>query len=58
MPMEPAELCDTELPWEARLEEKLCRMMAPAKPLPIEVPLTSTFWPTLKMDWQQSRRPA
>jgi hypothetical protein len=27
---------------------KLCRFMTPAKPLPIEVPVTSTNWPTTK----------
>jgi hypothetical protein len=48
-PVDPGLLCDTELPCVARLEEKLWRLMTPAKPLPMVVPLTSTFCPTLKM---------
>ena len=34
-PVEPGLLCDTELPWLARLEEKWWRLMTPAKPLPM-----------------------
>ncbi len=48
-PVEPGFLCDTELPWVARFEEKLWRLMTPANPLPCVVPLTSTFCPTVKM---------
>ncbi len=33
MPIEPGELCDTELPWEARFDEKWWRLMATGKPL-------------------------
>src|SRR5882672_630796 len=46
MPIEPGALCDTELPCDARFDEKWCRLMAPANPLPIVTPVTSTFCPT------------
>ena len=49
MPIEPGLLCESELPCEARFDEKWWRLITPAKPLPIVVPCTSTFWPTLKM---------
>ena len=49
MPIEPGTLCDLELPWEARLDEKLWRLMTPEKPLPCEVPCTSTIWPAVKI---------
>ena len=38
-------MCERLLPCDARCELKLCRLMVPAKPLPIDVPCTSTFWP-------------
>jgi hypothetical protein len=43
--IEPGTLCERLLPCDARCELKLWRLMVPAKPLPIEVPCTSTFWP-------------
>src|SRR5574343_13694 len=45
MEMEPGTLCERLLPCEARCEPKLWRLIVPAKPLPMEVPCTSTFWP-------------
>src|SRR5467141_2667812 len=48
-PVEPGLLCEIELPWLARLDEKWWRLITPAKPLPIVMPRTSTFWPTLKI---------
>jgi len=45
MPMEPGARVVIELPCEARLELKLWRLIAPAKPLPMERPVTSTFCP-------------
>src|SRR5690606_5760100 len=47
-PVEPCVRCDTELPCVARPPPKLWRFMTPWKPLPIEVPVTSTFWPATK----------
>ena len=44
--IEPGTLCERLLPCDARCELKLWRLMVPAKPLPIDVPCTSTFWPT------------
>ncbi len=38
-PVEPGALCDRELPWLARLDEKWWRLMAPEKPLPFDVPV-------------------
>jgi hypothetical protein len=38
-------LCERLLPCDARCELKLWRLMVPVKPLPIEVPCTSTIWP-------------
>jgi hypothetical protein len=38
----------TETPWVARKPPKFQRFMPPAKPLPTEVPVTSTNWPTTK----------
>ena len=49
MEIEPGTLCERLLPWDARCERKLWRLMVPAKPLPMEVPCTSTFSPTLKI---------
>ncbi len=49
MPMEPALLCESELPCEARFDEKWWRLMTPAWPLPMVVPETSTFWPAWNM---------
>jgi len=49
MPIDPGLLCDTELPWLARFDEKWWRLMTPLKPLPWETPDTSTFWPALKI---------
>ena len=40
--------CETDTPWEARRPPKFHRFMAPAKPLPIEMPVTSTNWPATK----------
>ena len=34
-PVEPGLLCETELPWLARFDEKWWRLMTPAKPLPM-----------------------
>ena len=47
-PVEPIERCETDTPWVARRPPKFQRFMPPAKPLPIEVPVTSTNWPTTK----------
>ena len=47
--IEPGTLCERLLPCDARFELKLWRLIVPAKPLPIEVPCTSTFWPTANM---------
>ncbi len=41
-PVEPCERCEIDTPCDARRPPKLCRFIAPAKPLPIEVPDTST----------------
>ena len=49
IPIEPGTRCERELPWEARFDEKLWRLIEPAKPLPCEVPETSTFWPGWKI---------
>ena len=43
--IEPGTLCERLLPCDARCDLKLWRLMVPAKPLPMEVPCTSTFWP-------------
>ena len=48
MPVEPWLRWLTDTPWVARRPPKLCRFIAPAKPLPIETPVTSTFWPATK----------
>src|SRR4030095_10701302 len=45
MPIEPGELCERELPCDARLELKWWRLIAPEKPLPFEVAVTYTNWP-------------
>src|SRR5262249_13414251 len=42
-PVEPGLLCEIELPWLARLDEKWWRLITPAKPLPCETPDTSTI---------------
>jgi hypothetical protein len=47
-PVEPIDRCDTETPWVARKPPKFQRLMPPAKPLPTDVPVTSTNWPTTK----------
>ena len=44
--IEPGTLCERLLPCEARCDLKLWRLIVPVKPLPIEVPCTSTSWPT------------
>ena len=44
--IEPGTLCERLLPCDARCELKLWRLIVPVKPLPIEVPCTSTIWPT------------
>ena len=44
--IEPGTLCERLLPCDARCELKLWRLMVPVKPLPIDVPCTSTVWPT------------
>ena len=48
MPVEPSDRWLTETPWLASRPEKFQRFMPPAKPLPLLVPVTSTFWPTTK----------
>src|SRR6185369_13954597 len=48
MPMEPGTLCERLLPCDARCDFMWWRLIVPAKPLPIVVPCTSTFWPTAK----------
>src|SRR5581483_4378501 len=47
-PVEPAMRWESELPWVARPPLKFQRFITPWKPLPIEVPVTSTNWPTTK----------
>src|SRR5262249_43063996 len=47
-PVDPIERCEIDTPWEARRPPKFQRFMPPAKPLPIEVPVTSTNCPTTK----------
>jgi hypothetical protein len=42
------ERCETDTPWVARRPPKFQRFMAPAKPLPVVVPVTSTNWPATK----------
>ena len=54
-PMEPGERCDSEVPWEAGPPAKLWRLIVPAKPLPMVVPVTSTIWPALNMSTLSSR---
>ena len=54
--IEPGTLCERLLPCDARCELKLWRLMVPAKPLPIEVPCTSTFWPTANTSCTGTRR--
>ena len=44
-PVEPWLRWLIDTPCDARRPPKLCRFMLPAKPLPIEVPATSTNWP-------------
>ena len=44
-PVEPWLRWLTDTPCEARRPPKLCRFIAPWKPLPIEAPATSTNWP-------------
>ena len=46
--VEPIERCEIDTPWLARSPWKFQRFMPPAKPLPVEVPVTSTYWPTTK----------
>src|SRR5215213_5500455 len=47
-PVEPRLRCETDTPWLARRPPKLCRFMPPAKPLPMLVPVISTYWPGTK----------
>ena len=47
-PVEPWLRWVTETPWVARRPEKFQRFMAPWKPLPWLVPVTSTCWPLTK----------
>ncbi len=47
-PIEPGARCDTESPCDAWPPAKWWRLIVPAKPLPIVVPVTSTIWPALK----------
>src|SRR5207237_6321901 len=49
MEIEPGELCESELPCEARLELKLCRRITPENPRPLVVPLMYTSCPTAKV---------
>src|SRR5262249_11556790 len=44
----PGERCEIDTPCEARKPPKFQRFIGPAKPLPIDVPVTSTYWPTTK----------
>ena len=53
LPVEPCERCESDTPWLARRPLKPQRFMAPAKPLPMLVPHTSTYWPTTK--WPTDR---
>src|SRR6201987_1866747 len=46
--VEPIERCEIDTPWVARRPPKFQRFMPPANPLPTEVPVTSTNWPTTK----------
>ena len=41
-PIEPGALCDSELPCVASCVLKLCLLTTPAKPLPFDMPETST----------------
>ena len=47
-PVEPCDRCEIDTPCVARKPLKFQRFMAPAKPLPVLVPVTSTNWPTTK----------
>ena len=47
-PVEPIERCETDTPCVARRPPKFQRFMPPAKPLPVEMPVTSTNWPGMK----------
>ena len=44
-PIEPGERCFLWLPWHAPWPLKLWRCIAPVKPLPFEMPVTSTRSP-------------
>ena len=46
-PIEPGArtLCE---PWDLGPEEKLWRLIVPAKPLPLDLPEILTFWPDLE----------
>ena len=46
--IEPGTLCERLLPCDARCDLKWWRLIVPVKPLPIDVPCTSTSWPTAK----------
>src|SRR5690606_19041837 len=48
-PMEPGARCDSELPWVASCMLKFQRLITPWKPLPFDVPVTSTIWPASKI---------
>ena len=46
--LDAADAGEIDTPWLARSPAKFQRFMPPAKPLPVEVPVTSTYWPTTK----------
>ena len=66
-PSEPGARCTLWAPWEAPWPWKLCRFITPAKPLPLEIPVTSAFmpganrsatpmrWPILNSDTSSTR---
>ena len=56
--IEPGTLCERLLPCDARCELKWWRLIVPAKPLPIVVPCTSTFWPTANTSTRAPCAPA
>ena len=61
VPVDPALRCEIDTPWLARRPEKLCRFITPAKPLPLLVPITSTYWPGTKCaaeSWAPTSRTA
>ena len=48
LPVEPCERWLIETPCDASRPAKFHRFIAPAKPLPLLMPVTSTFWPVTK----------